>query len=344
MDNLNSIDTLDFSEIANNLLDVLYKNYKGNLTEDQMAVSSALEKSIKELDSLIKYTEVEQRNDSLFYRTEAGWNEVLYKRQENATDIRLFQVCTEILSLLRNNAILDQDIVIYSQTRGGGLKVYYGKESNLPTMRETDGKTKSDWGQQVQYLLKGMEEQMVKAEKNSNFVNHYNKFKKIALGKVRETRSLNQKYAEKKYNMGHVIEAYQRHLFYNDNIKQIDSDTIENFIPCDKVTPRNVIINLWYSINSDPWYTGGDVGNLQVKGNNRTLASAISIREVASKLLYWIHNRTNFKKEDFDRMFTQGAVTDDFNAILKEMSGKTLNELVEQIGQKSQGRVKEPKS
>lgn len=328
MSNLNSTDnTLNFSEVANELLSKLYENYKGNLLENRLPVEEALTEAIQKLDSLLDYTKVVE-NTSSHYRTENGWNSVLYERRSNTLDEELFQVCSEILSLLRSKAVLDQDLVVYSETSDGGLKISYGKESNLP-----NAKVRGE-GAEAEILYAIRDLKSIKAKKNSNFVNHYNNFKRIALGELKRTKSLSEKFANNKFNMGHVIEAYQRHLFYMENIKKIDEEVIENFVPCNNMTSKNVIINLWYSINSDPWFVGGDVGDLQIKGNNRKLASVLSVREVASKLLYWVHNSTNFNSEDFNKMFND-PMKETFEEVLKEVGNKTLKQLVKEIGQKS---------
>lgn len=333
-----SPEKLNFSEIAKELLDTLWGNYKDNLTENQQKVADTLQKNISKLDKLINYNKATQ-NTSKYYSTKAGWNEVLYQRRENKTGQELFQVCSEILSILRSNAVLDQDLVVYRQQDDGSINIYYGKESKLPNAKEVARKNNSDWAQQIQYVVKDLEKINVSA--NSNFVSHYENFKKIATGQHQATTSLSSKYMAKKFNMGHVIEAFQRHLFYQHKISEISKDVINNFNPADKdISPQIVIINLWYSINSDAWYTGGDVGFLQIKGNNSTLASAISVREVASKLLYWIHNRTQFSADDFNKMFTQGTLSDMLNSDLQNIAERNLAELVEQIGQKSEGGVK----
>lgn len=330
-----SSEKLDFSEIAKELLDTLWGNYKDNLTKDQQKVVTALRKNISKLDKLINYNKVIQ-NASKYYSTEAGWNEVLYEKRKNKTDQELFQVCSEILSILRSKAVLDQDLVVYRQQDDGSINIYYGKESKLPNAKEVAGDNDSDWAQQIQYAVKDLKK--IKASADSNFVSHYENFKKIATGQHQATTSLSSKYMANKFNNGHVIEAFQRHLYYQHEISKISKDVINNFNPTDKdISPQVVVVNLWYSINSDAWYTGGDVGFLQIKGDNSTLASAISVREVASKLLYWVYNRTQFSADDFNRMFTQGTLDDMLNEDLQNIAKRNLDKLIEEIGQKSGG-------
>lgn len=337
-----SSEKLDFSEIAKELLDTLYGNYKDNLTEDQQKVANTLQKNISKLDKLINYNKAVQ-NTSKYYSTEAGWNEVLYKKRRNKTDQELFQVCSEILSILRSNAVLDQDLVVYRQQDDGSINIYYGKESKLPNAKEVAGNNNSDWAQQIQYVVNDLEK--IKVSADSNFASHYENFKKIATGQHQATTSLSSKYMANKFNNGHVIEAFQRHLFYQHGISEISEEIINSFNPADKnISPQVVVVNLWYSINSDAWYTGGDVGFLQIKGNNSTLASAISVREVASKLLYWVHNRTQFSADDFNKMFTQGTLSDMLNSDLQNIAERNLDELIEEISTKTAGGAKRSKS
>lgn len=329
---------LDFSEIAKELLGILYEEYKNELTEDQQSVVDTLRENIRKLDKIINYNKTIQNTISKYYSPGAGWNEVLYEKRRNKTDQELFQVCSEILSILRNKKVLKQDLVVYRQQADGSINIYYGKESNLPNAKKVKGDSDSEWAEQIRYVVKDFKDknQMIKASADSLFVSHYENFKKIATGHHQATTSLNSKYIANEFNNGHIIEAFQRHLRYQHDILEISEDVINNFNPLDKnISPQLVVINLWYSINSSPWYTGGDVDFLQVKGNNPTLASVLSVHEVASKLLYWVHNRTQFSAEDFNKMFTQGSFTDMSNFDLQNVAERSLNELIGEIASKT---------
>lgn len=91
-------------------------------------------------------------------------------------------------------------------------------------------------------------------------------------------------------NRGKIFEAFERHLqnYHGELINNSDSDQIAAF--------QGEEINAWeaweeihLSMGNDPWYTGGDVGNIQVKSviaGERGITSFQTIEDVINFLTY----------------------------------------------------------
>ena len=265
------------------------------------------------------------------------WGDFIYQKNEKATWEEIFHICTDILDIIRTGN-LDNPLkaVIYSTDKNTGItKIYIGNERDLDVSIYQE-KTKSGeiTRESLIYTITDAKLKLTELNSSNLFAQHYLKLKK-AIETRKDLEPIKQRLENKTINEGHIIESYQRHLYFQHNIKNLDSDTILNFKENENIPTKIIAINLYYSINSDPWFSGGDVGLMQIKGTNRRLASLMSVKMVASKIFELVKHRQNFNVEDFRKLFTQ----DDLNNMIKEdpqnIGKKTIKELVNSIGTKT---------
>lgn len=234
------------------------------------------------------------------YDTKEGWeNEVYYIKKGKDMYNKAFILIEEILDLLRGGHSIVMEIYKTEKDEKGQIvkiEKYTSEETKLPLSQETS--------HSVNYLLSQIQDRQ---EMDEAFLKHYNNFRNLAIKHYQKQRTNKKGKVYYNFNEGHITEAFRRHLIWN-NHKQDFSD---------RISKKHVAIMLWYSMNSQGWWAGGDVGYTQVKGNNTKIASHRSIREVASVLLKIIRNPENDLDENqIKKIFPQGSLqglTDEYD-------------------------------
>ena len=126
-------------------------------------------------------------------------------------------------------------------------------------------------------------------------------------------------------NEGNIVEAFYRHLNYIHGKMEIDAT--ENYNDKDIQGYKEVAIELYYSIGFDPWWTGGDIGLVQIKANNQQLASLLSVRAVAAKLLNIFMSDSHITRKDFDKIFNRQQQEE-----ISGISDEDAKQMLEQVG------------
>jgi len=296
--------------------------------------ASKLQGLVKELTNLFRTEQnmvQKTENDLDWYSSKKGWGDFIYQKREDVTYEKMFSICSEILDILRTGNLDEPlQLVVFSTSEDGSLsKVYYGDESKITSLKTVTSKDK----EQLEYTLKESGMKVKDLQKENAFARHYNNFVRM-INDYTKLETVKSKYEDKKINEGHIIEAFQRHLFFQHGIKRLSEEVFENFKE-DRLTSKEIGINLYYALNNDPWFSGGDTGLMQDKGTNRKLASLMSIKMVASKLFELVQHYENFNIEDFKKLFTQGELDEMTRKDPEKVGNKTLKELVTLIGEKS---------
>lgn len=340
------IQQIVFSNLYDQYLKIFNKNFETN--------KNKLADLFKELEKLTKDSKTElsfrtraykmfldKKTNSFQIRAIRGYGDNYKKNAE-----RVFHIITEILDIIRGTPLKLQ---VLNMNTGYFLEVDESKSNSYYF--------KSDYGNQMNYSLTELskiakeEEENAKDERTvqkfkvgESFQKHYKNFEKILMENVRETEKKNKKGEPyKSINEGHITEAFMRHLYWQhpDFRKEISSDDT-NYFSEDLNNPmmrQQMYIALYYSIGSDAWWTGGDIGLFQIKGDNRKLASSFSVRVVASKLLSLYNAKKNkLDMKSFIEIFTRdqraeltnpGDVTEEVLEIVKEGLAPRYNSKIE---------------
>ena len=265
---------------------------------------------LKELSDLFDLSSSMYPNDSSYYSVKDGWNNYLYRIQSVENYPKALHLITEILDLVRGEPLILEVYKINRNDKGhvASITRYIGKESNVGlknvTMKYNDSIT-----EEVHFLKDNLEKQKII---DKAFLKHYENFENLAYIHFHKHEK-EKKYAN--FNEGHIIEAYKRHIVWNND---------DNYT--DKLSKKHVAIMLYYSMNSTGWWKGGDIGYIQMKGNNTRLATQKSIRMVANKLIQMYKNPSTFTPEEFHKMFTANTIEE--MAEYKKLSKKTLEDLL----------------
>ena len=296
------------ADLKQNIIELLQENYQNYSKE---ALQEIANQAIQKLEELQNYFKKSTYNNTASERSiyRAGhskynWDETLYRIKKKEFYPEILKIITEILDILRGEPLTIDVYKTEKNDKGQIIKIthYHGKEAELSFVSK-----KSKYGkyitEEIGYVKDNLEKEEIYEKAR---LSHFENFENIAISHFQE---------DKNFNEGHIIEAYQRHLSavqHNESFK-------------DKIEPSHVAIMLYYSINNDPWWVGGDVGMSQIKKyNNSRLASQKSIRMVANRLIHMAQNPENFK-EDFINAFTQSEINDMAN--YEALSNYTYEEL-----------------
>lgn len=359
--------------MSREILNQIHKKIAKGLEEENEEQRSKREATVKQLTKLLQelegfYKTAENKikkyeNTFSYYGHNKGgrdFGKYIFQKREDVSYEQMFRTCSDILNILRSYSLDEgiQLVVIKSSGKDDNgethfTNVYFGDEHTLKDIKAvqetfTDKKTNekkviekityvtTDKSLTKMYSGTGMKE----AVENSLFGKHYNEFKNL----INDDRLKNLK---KRYggsggsiNEGHITEAYMRHLYFKHKITEISREVIDNFNPTDKITPQEFAIQLYYSINNDAWYTGGDIFKMQIKGDNKKLASLMSVKAVCSALFDLIQDMHSNKKNKFDvkrfnSLFTQEDQIRMSKRDPERLAKKELDELISMIGSKS---------
>lgn len=273
-----------------------------------------IELAIKKLEELMSLFDISESNKyanvSQYYSSEKGWNEYLYKIRSVDNYTQALHLITEILDLIRGEPLILKVFKIERDVNGkvSSITQYEGKESQVDIVVR-----KVKYGniekEEIHYLRENLERQKIVDE---HFIRHYENFENIAKNHFQKHKK-DSRYTN--FNEGHIIEAYQRHLAWMPHKDYTD-----------RISTKHVAIMLYYSMNSTGWWKGGDVGYMQIKGDNTRLATQKSIRMVANKLIQMYQNPNTFTPENFKKMFSINNLEE--MADYEKISKRTLKELL----------------
>ena len=173
---------------------------------------------------------------------------------------------------------------------------------------------------------------------------HYNEFlsylQKTYKGKIKIP-------SNQGINEGHIIEAFERHLYneHNSLVKQNKGEMKSlGKYDWDEDEPWRL---LRISMGNDPWYTGGDVENIQVKFLNkgqseRQVTTFNSIEDMYNFLNYLINDNEGLKDEDFKRRAEQTAklLYNKVDEEINNYANKTAEEIIKNINESFKKGVK----
>lgn len=226
---------------------------------------------------------------------------------------------TQILDLLRKQEL---SILIHETVRNSAGEIVgvnqaftLEKKLRLSDVR-SGGENAQDY---IAYLKEKTKELKIINKRQEAFVKHYDSYYRTALDIIGGEKKLKKLSKNDSLNEGHIIEAFYRHMNYWHGGVLYDKD--ENYT--EELNPRYVAIEL-HLRDVKPWFTGGDLNSIQIKGDNDKLASLLSIEKVADKLLMMYEDPTGKiidkqLKETFFSNMDQHPIDYDDEAILKDL-------------------------
>lgn len=229
-------------------------------------------------------------NQSSYYNSSKGWVEELYKTKNNNQLPKALKIILEIFDLIRPEPLMLDVYKTERDDKGNvvSIKHYQKQESELKLKRNKKQRI-------IEYDLQDLIKNAEKIEEmNQAYLKHYQTFEKVA--KSHYQRHSNDKATRYNFNEGHIIEAYNRHVKWNNDDEHFSDGLVRS--------PKHVAIMLYYSMNSKGWWEGGDIGFSQIKANNVRLASEASIKQISNKLIQMKNNPDLFTPEEFKKMFT----------------------------------------
>lgn len=289
-----------------------------------------LKEQLEVLKQVISQKQEAQNEKSAEYWAKAKLGISYYfKGNMGESHTRALEAITNILDILRGESLMITIQKVQRNSKGEiiGITTYRGKESKLTTRYNTKYK-------QVEYDLEASLDELEKIEEaNKAYIEHYSKFYNLANQHIKSTRSHASSTGwRKKVNEGNIVEAYQRHMQMKHKELGLKAQSY-----LDDFTAQDILILLYYSVGNTPWWEQGDIGYNQIKvANNTRLASASSIRRVATKILEMFSDYSKFDVNEFNQLFTahdQDQLTD-----ISELSDNEINNLLNEI--KATGRFK----
>ena len=283
-----------------------------------------LDKKFKQLNEVLSEEEKVEEviNSAGWWRDVAGFEDV-HANDRHVSNYQLaFKLVNEIASMLR----MEPEIIlrVQNETKKGTF-VYELSESKIKTgIRERENES----GKKIRELYYKLDDIKKDSERTGKvqkaFQEHYKVFFNYLITYQREK---NTRY---NFNEGHIIEAFYAHIaqrhssesFYKNFSRNDEQDS--NF-------HQDALINLYYAINNASWWTGGDIDNFQIKGENRRLASLISIRMAANELMYLYQNLGKIDAAEWWRKFEKGFKAKQKQEMNKQRVVETFGEEVSEL-------------
>lgn len=324
-------------EIENRLTKLMTQRYKNNKSKIDKDIITEISKKILQLQNLLNFNKVIENHKTGYYaaftdpngKSLPKWSSIIYDKQSKASWDEIFKLCSDILDFIRNNALEKDKLIVYSTGKINGKtvlkRISFGNESEAE-IRTSSNKKNIKYSTIENELFKA--KQITDETKQEiNLQNHFQQFHAVA----EEAKQSNKK----AYNEGHILEAFHRHNYFVHNFRIESLDDIAKFNyrlhPNNDEYRKNVYMNLWYSINSDAWFTGGDVANTQVKGNNRKLASVQSVQMVASKIIELFASDNNLSAAEMERQFKTLFTQEGWIKMVREDPEKLVNMTLDEL-------------
>ena len=283
----------------------------------------------KYLEELRKMTKKNIFDEYLSLRAKQYYNElnnkelIVFKNNKKSLN-EAHELVLKIRDLFGRKLNISNNIVIYKEVDGKIKRV----------MRENLG---DDWlnnSRSKRNARIGLTQKQIEALQEFNeleelFSQHYFDFKKTID---------NKKNVWPSYNQGHIAEAFEGHFQHDE--KGVMQKTYHNFQS--KKYKQDAYIHFYYAIrNKDIWFTGGDIGDIQVKymdakHSSISMGSKLSLREIITFLLNFFDELLSEKNIDsinFDEkaekiiniFFAPSEISEDLS---NTASGKALQELL----------------
>lgn len=277
--------------------EVIYQNLKQLKTE-----GSSLNKKIQELKVMyFQYAKEEEINgriqfndtnrfnankidSSLFSQYVSLKKAAIDKTKKVAIINDMYHKILEIVSELQGETAIK-----YAVYFDAGNKVYRSFVGELPSKLLKLDTSGSSTKYQMQIYAAKFKEYAMKMSKNGQMKNnmditgHYNVFMKT----LQDTYNGQHSIPNTIVNKGHVAEAFERHLQQDHaGLVEINGQSIEAVYDW---TVDEAWRLIRVSRGNDPWYTGGDVNNIQVKSlfaGDRTVTSYSTIEDMFNFLTY----------------------------------------------------------
>lgn len=322
------VDKQQLSEVEN----VIYQNLKDLKTEN-----SSLNKKIKELKAMyLQYAEEErieeqiQFNDpnrfntnkidsSLFQNYVSLKKKVIDKTNKAIIINNMYHKILEIVNELQGET--DIKYAIYFEVKGHTYRSFMG---DIPTKFLKLNTTKSSAKYEMQIYAAKFKDWATKQTKNGQMKNtmditaHYNTFVKT----LQDTYNGKSQIPNYIINKGHIAEAFERHLQQvHGALTETNGQEIGNAYDW---TVDDAWRLIRISKGNDPWYTGGDVNNIQVKSlfaGDRTITSFSTIEDMFNFLTY-------LEKGAFDDEALKRQAKEAFNVFYNNVN-QELNQALE---------------
>ena len=280
-----------------------------------------LDRKFKQLDEVLTKEERAEEviQSAWWWRDVAGFEDV-HANDRHVSNYQLaFRLVNEIASMLR----MEPEIILRVQNETQkGTFVYELSESKMKTgIRERENES----GKKIRELYYKLDDIKKDSERTGKvqkaFQEHYQIFSNYL---ITYQRKINTRY---NFNEGNIIEAYYSHIaqrhsgesFYKNFSRNDEQDSDFH---------RDALINLYYAINNAGWWTGGDIDNFQIKGENRRLASLISIRMAANELMYLYQSLGKIDAAEWWRKFEKGFKAEQKKEMNKQRVIETFGEEV----------------
>ena len=241
-------------------------------------------------------------------------NKIIWENKKQIEKInKMYELAIEITNDLMQRDKLEY--AVYFTSKG---KVYRTKQNEIDL--ELINLSKSN--QSMRLSASAFKKAVLEKKQAMDITEHYNSFIEI----LQNTYKGKTKLPNKIINAGNIAEAFERHLqnmhktFISGEEEQLNSH------PWDL---NEVWRYIKQSKGTDPWYTGGDVGNVQVKNigkGNVRLSQLNTIEDIVNFLIYLGKNNLS------DTILRQQA-REAFNVLYNEVNND-INNFVTQEGYK----------
>lgn len=292
--------------LNNEIQKTLENNLKLFIDQDSDFFKEKIQPAKKQLENALKYYKGSQTVSSKYRR----WSNImirektygqLRKNASNATKLQVYEACNSLINILLSREQTIQYALYYVDGKGQVRRLGIDKftRSNFvqssKMLRLSLARVKKQEDEQDQTLSK-------------HYRNFYDVIKKTYNGTIGKDR----------INEGHIAEAFERHL-----------QNLHTEYPYEDKNDINITETWEYmreSLNQSGWWTGGDIGNIQVKSffNDSTirLSSINSLEEVGNFLLWICNNPQQLEKDN--KEFIKYAI----NFFTQKNIDSTIDDLV----------------
>ena len=258
-------------------------------------------KELRRSDSLITKELIKlQSQTKLFYNTKGGFHAGIFSFAQKSKVLNryysikvsslstaqlknLYQKCEKVINLLLGRTENEEVIyAIYYQDTDGKIRRVTTNKLYTKELR------KSVSNQQLR--LTGTKESIETLKKheisNIEVDAHFDQYLEV----LNRTYKGEGQLPNERLNRGKIFEAFERHLqnYHAELLNSVNNDNIASFAG-EEINAWEAWKEIHLSMGNDPWYTGGDVGNIQVKsiiGGERGVTSFQTIEDIINFLTY----------------------------------------------------------
>lgn len=330
-------------DIESSVEEIIYKNLK-ELGQNENHI---IKQKMKELENMYnqfaKQEEVEsikQFHDTTRFNT-SRIDETLFTQYKSLKGREIDKIgrakiiddmYNKILEII--NILKEETNINYAIYFDSGGRIYRSYIDSIPSKMLKLDNTKNSVKHQMQIQASNFKKwATVKSQKRAvDVTDHFNAF----IATLQDTYNGKPQLPNKKVNKGHIAEAFERHL-QNMHNSLIYSNNEELSSTYDWTVDEAWKL-VRASLGNDPWYTGGDVGNIQVKSlfaGDRTVTSYATIEDTFNFLEYLLKEN---ESDDVLRRKASEAFSVLYNKVdnvINESMEMTVQEIVDDIFGKS---------